>query len=118
MVPVALRAGMVYGRGVLMIEAARWLARHRLLAVWRKPTWNHLISLPDFLSAIRAAIEGTIVSGIYQVADEEPLTLQQIGDRFRLTRERARQIEAKLVKRLRDQLRDELPDFEFMVPPE
>ena len=49
---------------------------------------------------------------------EEPLTLQQIGDRFRLTRERARQIEAKLVKRLRDQLRDELPDFEFMVPPE
>ncbi len=49
---------------------------------------------------------------------EEPLTLQQIGDRFQLTRERARQIEAKMVKRLRDRLKDEIPDFEFMTPPE
>ncbi|HEX8907900.1 MAG TPA: RNA polymerase factor sigma-32 [Anaeromyxobacteraceae bacterium] len=49
---------------------------------------------------------------------EEPLTLQQVGDHFKLTRERARQIEAKLVKRLRDELRDEIPDFELMTPPE
>ena len=49
---------------------------------------------------------------------EEPVTLQQIGDKFKLTRERARQIEAKMVKRLRDELRDEIPDFEFMTPPE
>jgi nucleoside-diphosphate-sugar epimerase len=37
-VPVILRLGTVYGRGILMIEAARWLARHRLLSVWREPT--------------------------------------------------------------------------------
>jgi RNA polymerase sigma-32 factor len=49
---------------------------------------------------------------------QEPLTLQEVGDRFRLTRERARQIEAKMVKRLRDQLQAELPDFELMTPPE
>jgi RNA polymerase sigma-32 factor len=49
---------------------------------------------------------------------EEPLTLQQVGDRFGLTRERARQIEAKMVKRLREQLRAEIPDFELMTPPE
>jgi RNA polymerase sigma-32 factor len=49
---------------------------------------------------------------------EEPLTLQQIGDRFHLTRERARQIEAKMVKKLREQIQDEIPDFEFMTPPE
>jgi RNA polymerase sigma-32 factor len=49
---------------------------------------------------------------------EEPLTLQQVGDHFKLTRERARQIEAKLVKRLRDRVREELPDFELMTPPE
>ena len=29
-----------------------------------------------------------------------------------------RQIEAKLVKRLREQVRSELPDFDFMTPPE
>ena len=34
----------------------------------------------------------------------EPLTLQEIGDRFGLTRERARQIEAKLTARLREYL--------------
>ncbi len=49
---------------------------------------------------------------------EEPLTLQQVGERFKLTRERARQIEAKMVKRLREELKDEIPDFELMTPPE
>ena len=48
---------------------------------------------------------------------EAPLTLQEIGDRFRLTRERARQIEAKLTGRLRDYLRAEIPDFELLGPP-
>ncbi len=48
----------------------------------------------------------------------EPLTLQQVGDRFKLTRERARQIEAKMVKRLREELAAEVPDFELMTPPE
>jgi RNA polymerase sigma-32 factor len=47
----------------------------------------------------------------------EPLTLQQVGDRFGLTRERARQIEAKLTARLRDHLRAEIPDFELLGPP-
>jgi RNA polymerase sigma-32 factor len=48
---------------------------------------------------------------------EAPLTLQEVGDRFRLTRERARQIEAKLTARLRDHLRAEIPDFELLGPP-
>jgi RNA polymerase sigma-32 factor len=49
---------------------------------------------------------------------EAPLTLQEVGDRFRLTRERARQIEAKLTKRLRDYIKTEIPDFELLGPPE
>jgi RNA polymerase sigma-32 factor len=48
----------------------------------------------------------------------EPLTLQEIGARFQLTRERARQIEAKLTARLRDYLKSEIPDFELLGPPE
>ena len=46
-----------------------------------------------------------------------PLTLQEVGDRFKLTRERARQIEAKLTGRLRDYIRAEIPDFELLGPP-
>jgi RNA polymerase sigma-32 factor len=48
---------------------------------------------------------------------ETPLTLQEVGDRFKLTRERARQIEAKLTARLRDYMRAEIPDFELLGPP-
>lgn len=43
---------------------------------------------------------------------EEPLTLQEIGDRFGVTRERVRQMEDGLMKRLRDYLKRELPDVE------
>jgi RNA polymerase sigma-32 factor len=48
---------------------------------------------------------------------KEPLTLQEVGDRYRLTRERARQIEAKLTSRLREHLRQSIPDFELLGPP-
>jgi nucleoside-diphosphate-sugar epimerase len=78
--PVVLRPGMVYGRGVLMIEAARWLAARRLLAVWRDPTWIQLISTPDFLRATEAAIVEPEVSGIYHLGDEQPVTLQHFLD--------------------------------------
>jgi RNA polymerase sigma-32 factor len=49
---------------------------------------------------------------------ETPLTLQEVGNRFKLTRERARQIEAKLTDRLRAFLKAEIPDFELLGPPE
>jgi len=79
--PVVLRLGMVYGRGILMIEAARWLARRRLLAVWPDPTWIHLVSTVDCMRAIESAISHVGVEGIYHVGDEKPVTLQDFLDR-------------------------------------
>ena len=78
--PVILRLGMVYGRGILMIDAARWLARHRLLAVWREPTSIHLIATADYLSAVEAAIVNPDVRGIYHIGDDQPVTLQTFLD--------------------------------------
>ena len=80
--PVILRAGVVYGRGVKLTEGARWLLRKRLLAVWTRPTWVHLIALPDFLNAFTAAIEKPNLSGIYNLCDDHPLTLQEFLDTF------------------------------------
>jgi nucleoside-diphosphate-sugar epimerase len=80
MTPVALRPGMIYGRGVLMIEAARWLMARRLIGVWREPTWIHLLSLPDFLTCTVAAIEGSRIVGVYNLGDDEPATLQSFLD--------------------------------------
>lgn len=78
--PIVLRLGMVYGRGILMVEAARWLARRRLLCVWREPTLLQLLSIDDFLSAVEAAITEPGIRGIYHVGDEQPVTVQHFLD--------------------------------------
>ena len=43
---------------------------------------------------------------------ESPLTLQEVGEYFDISRERVRQLEARLVKNLRAYLKDQLPDYE------
>jgi len=82
MVPIVFRAGIVYGPGIKLVEGAHWLLRHRLMAIWRTPTWAHLIALPDFLTALQAAIELENASGIYQICDDFPLTLQDFLDKL------------------------------------
>lgn len=76
MEPVALRVGMVYARGVLMIDWARKLMSKRLLGVWPETTPIHLISLADFLAATEAAIRKPGVRGIYNLGDDRPVSLQ------------------------------------------
>ncbi len=49
---------------------------------------------------------------------DEPMTLQDIGTHFGVSRERARQIEAQLIGRIRDYLRREIPDFDVVAKPE
>ncbi|HKY21814.1 MAG TPA: NAD(P)-dependent oxidoreductase [Vicinamibacterales bacterium] len=78
--PVVLRLGMIYGRGILMVDTARWLARRRLLCVWNKPTLLQLLSTADYLRAVEAAIVNPAIHGIYHVGDEQPVTVQQFLD--------------------------------------
>ena len=49
---------------------------------------------------------------------DDPKTLQQLGDGFGLTRERVRQIEAQILRRLRTYLKEHLVDFELYAPEE
>jgi RNA polymerase sigma-32 factor len=51
-----------------------------------------------------------------RILAEEPKTLQEMGDAFGVTRERVRQLEARVVSRLRDYLRENLVDFEYYAP--
>ncbi len=78
--PISLRVGMVYGKGILMIDAAEWFAKRFLLGVWRQPTEIHLISKTDFCRAVVAAIKSTTASGIYHIGDEGNDTLQSFLD--------------------------------------
>lgn len=78
--PVSLRVGMVYGKGILMIDAGQWFARHYMLGIWKKPTYIHLISKPDFVNATIAAAEKPDIKGIYHIGDEGVQTLQEFLD--------------------------------------
>jgi RNA polymerase sigma-32 factor len=51
-----------------------------------------------------------------RILAEEPKTLQEMGDAFGVTRERVRQLEARVVSRLRDYLKENLVDFEYYDP--
>jgi RNA polymerase sigma-32 factor len=48
-----------------------------------------------------------------RILAESPMTLQELGEQFGVSRERIRQIEARLVGRLRDYLKENLVDFEY-----
>lgn len=93
---------------------------------------NHQAFLPDKAASPEAALSQLELKTILQskLADfqkgltarekeifekriftEEPLTLQELGDHFKVSRERVRQLEDKLMKRLKVFLEKELPEL-------
>jgi RNA polymerase sigma-32 factor len=51
-----------------------------------------------------------------RILAEEPRTLQELGDELGVTRERVRQLEARVVQKLRGFLKENLVDFEYYAP--
>ncbi|MCC6641254.1 MAG: RNA polymerase factor sigma-32 [Deltaproteobacteria bacterium] len=51
-----------------------------------------------------------------RILAEEPRTLHEMGTEFGVSRERVRQLEARVVARLREYLRENLVDFEYYAP--
>jgi RNA polymerase sigma-32 factor len=47
-----------------------------------------------------------------RIFSDAPVTLQEIGDRYKISRERVRQVEKAIVKKMRDFFKKEIPDFE------
>jgi RNA polymerase sigma-32 factor len=47
---------------------------------------------------------------------ETPLTLQELGDRYGITKERTRQLESRILDRMRDYLMQEIPDAKEVIP--
>ncbi len=46
-----------------------------------------------------------------RLLSEDPITLREIGERFEVTRERVRQIEARLLSKIREHMTDKVKDF-------
>jgi RNA polymerase sigma-32 factor len=53
-----------------------------------------------------------------RVLAETPRTLAELGKEFGVSRERVRQVEAKLLKRLREFMKEKLVDFDFYAAPD
>jgi len=47
-----------------------------------------------------------------RVLAEDPLTLQELGDKYNISRERVRQIQEKILKKAKDWLMAKIPDFQ------
>ena len=74
------------------------LAREQLLGILND-------KLPEFEKRLNEKEKHILQE---RLLSEEPLTLQAVADRYGLTRERARQIETKVISKLRDFLKREL----------
>ncbi len=47
-----------------------------------------------------------------RILSETPLTLEELGQKYGITKERTRQLETRIISRLRDYLKKEVKDFE------
>ncbi len=65
----------------------------------------------DRLTKFRETLKGKdVIIFDKRMAAEDPLTLQELGDEFGISRERVRQLEARLTMKLRAYLKEELGD--------
>ena len=51
-----------------------------------------------------------------RILSDTPFTLDDIGKKYNISRERARQLEEKIIKRLRDFMKKEIKDFDLLKP--
>jgi RNA polymerase sigma-32 factor len=47
-----------------------------------------------------------------RIMAENPMTLQELGDKYKISRERARQIQERIIKNIKKWLKEEIPNFE------
>ncbi len=47
-----------------------------------------------------------------RIMSENPMTLQELGDKYKISRERVRQIQVRIVNNIKKWLMEEIPDFE------
>ncbi len=48
-----------------------------------------------------------------RIFSDSPATLQEIGDRYSISRERVRQVEKNIIKKMREFFKREIPDFDM-----
>ncbi|MDZ4676114.1 MAG: RNA polymerase factor sigma-32 [Oligoflexia bacterium] len=52
----------------------------------------------------------------FRVLGDPPQTLQEVGDHFKITRERARQLEERLIEKIKEHFQKVMPDYQINLP--
>jgi RNA polymerase sigma-32 factor len=69
--------------------------------------------LSEKLKAFRQTLSGK-EADIFdkRIMNQDPLTLQELGSKYHISRERVRQIQEKIIRNIKKWLEEEIPDFE------
>jgi len=84
------------------VPADEQLADKQLRTLFRK-------KLAVFITTLEERDEDILRN---RLLSETPLTLDDLGAKYGITKERTRQLEARIIKRLRDYLKKEVKDFD------
>ena len=70
-------------------------------------------TLSNKLKEIRKTLSGK-EADIFdnRIMAEQPMTLQELGDKYHISRERVRQLQEKIVGKIKKRLKEEIPNFE------
>ncbi len=78
------------------------IADHQLKTLFRA-------KLAEFIKTLEERDEDILRN---RILSDSPLTLDDLGDKYGITKERTRQLEARIIKRLRDYLKKDIKDFD------
>ena len=78
------------------------LADHQLRLLFRA-------KLAEFIKTLDERDEDILRN---RILSDNPLTLDDLGDKYGITKERTRQLEARIIKRLRDFIKKDIKDFD------
>ena len=78
------------------------IADHQLRILFHK-------KLAEFIKTLDERDEDILRN---RILSESPLTLDDLGDKYGITKERTRQLEARIIKRLRDYMKKDIKDFD------
>ncbi|MCG3768624.1 MAG: RNA polymerase sigma factor SigA [Nitrospira sp.] len=84
------------------VPADEQLAQTQLQALFRS-------KLAEFAKTLDERDEDILRN---RILSESPLTLEDLGAKYHITKERTRQLEARIIKRLRDYIKKDVKDFD------
>ncbi|MBL8037759.1 MAG: RNA polymerase factor sigma-32 [Nitrospira sp.] len=80
------------------------LANHQLRMLFQS-------KLAEFIKTLDERDEDILRN---RILSDQPLTLDDLGEKYGITKERTRQLEARIIKRLRDYMKKDIKDFDSL----